>query len=76
MLNYWSNGYIRIRRLNELLDGMNKYAKLDDDTKKKYEAEARFIRAYTYFWLVKLHGSVIIREDISQYQSKDASRSS
>lgn len=60
-LNYWSAGYSRIRRLNEFLKGMDDYAKtLDDDTKLGYQAEARFIRGYVYFWLVKLHGSVIL----------------
>lgn len=75
-LNYWSNGYERIRRLNEFIDGIYKYAKVDDVTKKQYEAEARFIRGYVYFWLVKIHGSVILFGNIGQYANKENKRSS
>jgi len=75
-LNYWQTGYTRIRRLNELLDGLAKYAKVEEGEKKRYEAEARFIRGYVYFWLVKLHGSVILLDNLSQYAQKDRQRSS
>lgn len=75
-LNYWTNGYERIRRLNEFIDGIYKYAKVDDATKKQYEAEARFIRGYIYFWLVKIHGSVILFDNMGQYASKENKRSS
>lgn len=75
-LNYWSAGYSRIRRINEFLDGLAKYAKVDETTKKRYEAEARFIRGYVYFWLVKLHGSVILFDNIGQYTTKEHARSS
>nr|WP_315817102.1 RagB/SusD family nutrient uptake outer membrane protein [Paraflavitalea speifideiaquila] len=76
MLNYWSSGYGRIRRVNEFLDGLAKNAPLDEATKKKYEAEARFVRGYVYFWLVKLHGSVVLMENMDQYKTKDRQRSS
>lgn len=75
-LNYWSSGYTRIRRLNEFLDGLAKYAKVDETGKKQYEAEARFIRGYVYFWLVKLHGSVVVLDNISQYLTTNRQRSS
>lgn len=75
-LNYWIPGYARIRRLNEFLDGLVKYAKVDEATKQQYEAEARFIRGYVYFWLVKLHGSVIILDNIDQYLTKEHQRAS
>jgi starch-binding outer membrane protein, SusD/RagB family len=75
-LSYWADGYVRIRRINEFLSGMAQYAKLDDATKKQYEAEARFIRGYSYFWLVRLHGSVVLFDDLNQYNSKDHQRSS
>ncbi|MBO9198731.1 MULTISPECIES: RagB/SusD family nutrient uptake outer membrane protein [Niastella] len=75
-LNYWQNAYARIRRLNEFIDGINKYGKIDDAAKKQYEGEARFIRGYVYFWLVKLHGSVILFDNINQYGDKAHERSS
>lgn len=75
-LNYWQSGYARVRRLNEFLDGLAEYAKVDETTKKQYEAEARFIRGYVYFWLVKLHGSVILLDNIDQYRTKEHARAS
>jgi len=75
-LNYWSTGYTRIRRVNEFIEGVRTKSLLSDEEKVKYEAEARFIRAYTYFWLAKIHGSVIIQDDINTYNEKDKQRSS
>ncbi|KIC94062.1 RagB/SusD family nutrient uptake outer membrane protein [Flavihumibacter solisilvae] len=76
MLNYWQAGYARIRRINEFLDGLAKYGKVDAVAKTQYEAEARFIRGYVYFWLVKLHGSVVLMENLDQYSNKNNPRAS
>lgn len=73
-LNYWSAGYNRVRRINEFLDGIEKYAQIGEEAKKQYQAEARFIRGYTYFWLVKLHGSVVLLDQLTT--NKDNPRSS
>ena len=74
-LNYWNSGYNRIRRLNEFLVGLETQAQgLDDNAKKMFEAEARFIRGYVYFWLVKLHGSVVLLDKLTT--EKDTPRSS
>ncbi|MFC3196094.1 RagB/SusD family nutrient uptake outer membrane protein [Parapedobacter deserti] len=75
-LNYWSAGYNRIRRVNEFLDGLYKKSVLNDDQKLKYEAEARFVRGYAYFWLMRIHGSVVLFENLEQYATKDHGRSS
>ncbi len=73
-LNYWISGYNRIRRINEFLDGIEKYAQIDEGTKKQYQAEARFVRGYVYFWLTKLHGSVVLLDQLTT--NKDNPRSS
>lgn len=73
-LNYWNSAYTRIRRINEFLDGMNKYANLSEEQELLFEAEARFIRGYVYFWLVKLHGSVVLLDQLAF--DKDNPRSS
>ena len=65
-LNYWSAGYGRISRLNELIKGIKEFPNpLTEQKKLQYEAEARFIRGYVYFWLVKLHGSVVIMDQLT-----------
>ncbi|WP_181151490.1 RagB/SusD family nutrient uptake outer membrane protein [Sphingobacterium gobiense] len=75
-LNYWGAGYERIRRVNEFLHGLETKSTLSDEQKLTYEAEARFIRGYVYFWLTRIHGSVIIYENLEQYATKDHPRSS
>lgn len=75
-LNYWSAGYNRIRRVNEFIQGVNEKSILSETEKIKYIAEARFVRAYTYSWLAKIHGSVIIQDDITTYKDKNKQRSS
>lgn len=74
--NYWTSAYLRIRRINEFMDGLEKKSKLNDAQKLKYTAEARFVRGYTYFWLMRIHGSVILMKNLEQYQNKDNARSS
>jgi hypothetical protein len=65
-LNYWSAGYNRISRLNELIKGVRETpSPLTDQQKLQYEAEARYIRGYVYFWLVRLHGSVVIMDELT-----------
>jgi starch-binding outer membrane protein, SusD/RagB family len=75
-LNYWGTGYSRIRRINEFLGNLQKVTVVSDAEKVRYEGEVRFIRAWTYFWLAKIHGSVVILKDISEYANKDKQRSS
>lgn len=75
-LNYWTGGYERIRRINELINGINTKSNLADAQKQLYEAEARFVRSYTYFWLAKIHGSVVLFKSMDQYGEKDHERSS
>lgn len=75
-LNYWTRGYDRIRRLNEFIDGLYKKSLVKEEDKAKYEAEARFIRAYTYHWLAKIHGSVVILKNLEEYANKDNPRAS
>lgn len=75
-LNYWGTAYGRIRRLNEFIDGLYKKSLVKEEDKARYEAEARFLRAYTYHWLVKLHGSVILLDNLEEYATKDNARSS
>ena len=56
--NYWKAVYHNIARCNIVL--MHLDVVTDDVLKKQYEAEARFIRAYHYFNLVRLYGPVFI----------------
>ena len=75
-INVWAASYTRIRRINEFLQGLETYGKVDEATKTRYVAEARFIRGYCYFWLAKVNGSVILLDKLNEMGVKDIPRSS
>lgn len=55
--NAWIGHYAGIARANTILNRLGS-ASFDAALKTKYEAEARFLRAYFYFNLVRLFGDV------------------
>ncbi|MFD2555706.1 RagB/SusD family nutrient uptake outer membrane protein [Sphingobacterium tabacisoli] len=75
-ISYWAAAYTRIRRINEFLFGLNNYAKITDNERLAYEAEARFVRGYIYFWLGRIHGSFAIIDTIEAHSSLGNDRSS
>lgn len=59
-LDCWTDTYTRIRRVNEFLAAMNNYSNYSAEVNTRYEAQARFFRAFLYFQLAKRHGGEII----------------
>ncbi|MBT1688962.1 RagB/SusD family nutrient uptake outer membrane protein [Dawidia soli] len=58
---YWKNGYLVIRNANYLIETLPAYGgSLTEDKIKRWSAEAKFVRAYTYFALAKRYGGVPI----------------
>lgn len=57
LLDYWD--YKTIRQLNEFIDGINT-SKFDQAYKDQKTSEARFLRAFIYFQMVKRFGGVPI----------------
>jgi hypothetical protein len=55
--NAWTGQYIGIARVNTILNRLSG-STIDVVLKTKYEAEAKFLRAYFYFNLVRLFGDV------------------
>lgn len=55
LLEYW--GYSTIRKINIFLDRVPN-SPISEDLKKKRIAEARFLRAFSYFSMVKRYGGV------------------
>jgi hypothetical protein len=51
----WSNGYVTITRANTMLE---KIEEIDIPNKAAYTAEAKFLRALSYFNLVRIFGAV------------------
>lgn len=57
--SFWANNYIGITRANLALDHITS-VKMDENLKKRLLAEAKFLRAWFYFELVKNYGGVPI----------------
>ncbi|MBQ8838764.1 MAG: RagB/SusD family nutrient uptake outer membrane protein [Bacteroidales bacterium] len=79
LLDCWSDTYIRIRRINEFLDSQKKYSSFSKEVNIKYEAQARFFRAFLYFQLAKRHtqgsdnGGLILYDDLNMQKNVDRS---
>ena len=58
----WNGCFTAISRSNNVLSRLGG-APVDEPLKLQYEGEARFLRAYCYFYLVRLFGAVPIVED-------------
>jgi hypothetical protein len=72
LLEWWEQSYSAIRSLNVFIQRVPA-APVDDAFRKERTAEARFLRAYNYFSMVKRYGGVPI---ITQPQAIDAPKDS
>lgn len=62
---YWTNGYQVIRYANHLIDQLPNYKNTLGEIKiNQWSAEAKFIRAFTYFELAKRYGGVPLIEKV------------
>ncbi len=57
---YWDRSYTGIYRANLLLERIEGVKGMDAAEKKRYIAEAHFLRGYYYFWLVRLFKNVVL----------------
>lgn len=72
----WANFYNGIFRTNVILDRIGS-ANFDENLKNQFEAEARFIRALTYFNVVRLWGDApIVLTEVSAAESLKIGRNS
>lgn len=69
--NEWSSRYAGIKTCNIFLQNIDKVSDISDSLKKEMKAEARFIRAYQYFYLTTWFGAVpLFKKNITLKQSK------
>lgn len=54
----WSSAYNIIYMCNSLLEGIENSGSLSDSVRSSLEGEAKFVRAFSYFYLVNLYGDV------------------
>ena len=57
-LSIWSSAYNMIYMCNALLEGIENTSQLSEEVIISLKGEAKFIRAFTYFFLVNLYGEV------------------
>ncbi len=69
---YYSDGYQIIRNVNDLLKDLPDYIGILSEA-ENWIAEARFIRAYTYFALVKRYGGVPLVKEVQYLEDGDPS---
>jgi hypothetical protein len=72
-LTIWGPTYTRIRRVNEFLVGLYDFSTFDEQTNLRFEAQARFFRAFLYFQLARRHGGVILYTDMNLEKNKNRS---
>lgn len=71
LLEWWESSYKVIRKLNQFIQTVAT-SPLEDNLKQKRMAEAKFLRAYNYFEMVKRYGGVpVIREAQDLNDPKD-----
>lgn len=58
VLNVWNGCYNTILRCNIVLDKIDAVKFSDPKLQNQYKAEAKFLRALMYFWLVRVYGDV------------------
>jgi hypothetical protein len=70
--NMWNNFYLSIRNANIVIQNVPNGKKISDANKAKYTAEAKFLRALNYFFLVRNWSGVPIRteENMSEIEIK------
>jgi hypothetical protein len=56
--NFWNNYYNRIFAINAALEGLTKSSELSPGVQQQLLGEAKFLRAFFYFFLVNYYGDV------------------
>ncbi|MBS2210868.1 RagB/SusD family nutrient uptake outer membrane protein [Carboxylicivirga mesophila] len=66
LLARWREPYVGINRANKLIEGIDGNENISMEVQKRYIAEAKFLRAWYYFHLVKVFGGVPIVTSVLQ----------
>lgn len=71
----WSSAYFYIYMTNSILNGLTLPNKVSENTKRQLQGEAKFIRAFCYFYLVNLFGEVPLNLSTDYRTTQIASKS-
>ena len=66
----WTSAYNMIYNTNAFLEGLQSSETIGSEVKNQLQGEAKFVRAFTYFYLVNLYGEVplVLTTDYEQNQ--------
>lgn len=73
-LNLWSSAYKIIYMCNSVIYGLNTFEGVSEKTKVRLMAEAQFVRAFVYFYLVNLYGDIPIIQTTNYQENAVAYR--
>lgn len=73
--SFWNNGYNFIYQANAIQEGCDESSSLSPALKRQLMAEASFIRAFWYFYLVNFYGAIPILTTTDYKSNARASRS-
>lgn len=68
-LETWGRSYEVIRKVNNLIAGLTNDSPLPDELKNRIMAEARFVRAFMYFDLVRRYGDVPLIKELQNFDN-------
>lgn len=71
-MEVWANRYEVIRKVNNLLAHTGGESTLSDAFRLRVRAEARFVRAWMYFDLVRRYGPVPLIEELQDYSDPES----
>ncbi|WP_250318168.1 RagB/SusD family nutrient uptake outer membrane protein [Pedobacter sp. B4-66] len=75
--DFWTGQYQNINLCNQVLDNVPDI-EMDANLKARYLAEAKYIRAYSYFRLVRAYGNVVLRlhipKDATEYNMPQSTK--
>lgn len=72
----WSSAYKQLYNINALLEGITNNVNLSESTKNRIEGEAKFIRAFIYYYLVHLYDEVPLVLTTDYHINRNLSRAS
>lgn len=75
-LTLWSGAYNMIYMINAMLNGIEDNSSLSQDLKDRMEGSGKFLRAFTYFYLVNTYGEVPLILDTDYKENALATRTS
>lgn len=76
LLNLWKSAYNAIYLTNSLLEGIEISENITEEVRIRLEGEAKFVRAFSYFYLVNLFGDVPLILTTDYRENALASRNS